>query len=151
MFQRHLACLIYPNMQLRGFISITALSTSFICSDSSFKTNNLSSFLLILACGCTMLATAVQMAPSSRTPVNKEPIWSQGTQLSRITPSQMSQERVTIAVSNEIKLISRSDLLSCAGLNVRHKDRERDHGVGLAFILYNGDIGRRDTTLECRG
>ena len=70
----------------------------------------------------------------------------------------MSRERVSIAAVQETKLNSRSDLLSCAGFNVLRKDRERDNGGGLAFILHNtvqyrlidGDIDRRDTTLECQ-
>ncbi|XP_069961970.1 uncharacterized protein [Bactrocera oleae] len=71
----------------------------------------------------------------------------------------MSRERISIAAVQETKLNSRSDLLSCAGFNVLRKDRERDNGGGLAFILHNivqyrlidGDIDHRDTTLECQG
>ncbi|XP_069968578.1 uncharacterized protein Dyrk3 isoform X2 [Bactrocera oleae] len=71
----------------------------------------------------------------------------------------MSQERVSIAAVQETKLNSRSDLLSCASFNVLRKDRGRDNGGGLAFILHNTvqyrlidvDIDRRDSTLEFQG
>ncbi|XP_049318515.1 probable RNA-directed DNA polymerase from transposon X-element isoform X1 [Bactrocera dorsalis] len=49
----------------------------------------------------------------------------------------MNRERISIAAVQETKLNSRSDLLSCAGFNIIRKDRERDNGGGLAFILHN--------------
>ncbi|XP_054088729.1 uncharacterized protein LOC128922414 [Zeugodacus cucurbitae] len=71
----------------------------------------------------------------------------------------MSREGISIAAVQETKLNSHSDLLSCAGFNVLRKDRERDSGGGLAFILHKtmqyrlieGDIDRRVTSLEYQG
>lgn len=71
----------------------------------------------------------------------------------------MSWEDISIAGIQETKLNSRSDLLRYAGFNVICKDRKRDNGGALAFMLHNtvqyrftdGDIDYRHSTIECQG